>query len=231
MRIQRATLNTCGVETDTVVVIDVLRAFTTAAYAFGAGAREIFMVATLEEAFSLRRQNPSILLMGESEGYPVKGFNLSNSPTAIEGMDLSGRRIALRSSAGTQGATRSANAERILVASLCCARATAAFTQLLKPQSLTFVQTGVFSEIEDGDEDVACADMIIAYLQGEKLDSRKIVHRVRNSRAAQKFLGSNPAFPESDLDLATQVDRFNFAMATEKMDNMLVLRPFCPAIS
>jgi len=38
--------------TGVVVVIDVLRAFTTAAYAFGAGIAEIELVATREEAFA-----------------------------------------------------------------------------------------------------------------------------------------------------------------------------------
>lgn len=35
------------------VVIDVLRAFTTAAYAFAAGAKEIVLVSTVEEAFRM----------------------------------------------------------------------------------------------------------------------------------------------------------------------------------
>ena len=44
MMIQRATRETCGEATGTVVVIDVLRAFTTAAYAFAAGAADITLV-------------------------------------------------------------------------------------------------------------------------------------------------------------------------------------------
>jgi 2-phosphosulfolactate phosphatase len=38
--------------TGVVVVIDVMRAFTTAAYAFAAGIREIELVATVEEALA-----------------------------------------------------------------------------------------------------------------------------------------------------------------------------------
>ena len=41
MIVQRATLQNCHTAAGTVVVIDVLRAFTTAAYAFDAGAEDI----------------------------------------------------------------------------------------------------------------------------------------------------------------------------------------------
>lgn len=58
MRIQRATLADCGDERDTVVVIDVLRAFTTAAYAFDAGVGEMLLVSTVEEAFELKKTLP-----------------------------------------------------------------------------------------------------------------------------------------------------------------------------
>jgi 2-phosphosulfolactate phosphatase len=59
-----------------VVAIDVLRAFSTAAYAFAAGAQTIALVGTVEEAFTLKKQIPDALIMGEVEGLPVKGFDL-----------------------------------------------------------------------------------------------------------------------------------------------------------
>ena len=50
MRIERATNETCGAAIDTVVAIDVIRAFTTAAFALAAGARDIVPVGTVEQA-------------------------------------------------------------------------------------------------------------------------------------------------------------------------------------
>ncbi|MEJ2353582.1 MAG: 2-phosphosulfolactate phosphatase [Anaerolineales bacterium] len=94
----------------TVVVIDVLRAFTTAAYAFWAGAADITLVATVAEALALRKAKPEMLIMGEVDGLPVEGFDFSNSPTEIAGQDLAGRHLVQRTSSGTQGVVLSRNA-------------------------------------------------------------------------------------------------------------------------
>ena len=51
-----------------VVVIDVFRCFTTEAVAFENGAKEIVLVAEIEEAFDLQKQGRGDLLMGEVGG-------------------------------------------------------------------------------------------------------------------------------------------------------------------
>src|SRR2546425_680009 len=127
MRIERATNETCGTATDTVVVIDVLRAFTTAAYAFAAGARDIVLRGTVDEALALRECFLGALAMGEVGGLPVDVFDLDNSPAALVGRDLSGRRLIHRTTAGTQGVVRSLQAETLLASSFVCASATARF--------------------------------------------------------------------------------------------------------
>ncbi len=103
LEIRRVTLDTCHEADCVVVVIDVLRAFTTAAFAFDRGADEILLVSTVEEAFELQDRNSDCLLIGEVDGLPIKGFDLPNSPTAVAKMDLSSRRLIQRTTAGTQG--------------------------------------------------------------------------------------------------------------------------------
>src|SRR5689334_19053048 len=102
----------------TVVVIDVLRAFTTAAYAFGAGAHEIWLVAGVDEALGLADRLPGSLVMGEDGGRRPEGFDLSNSPVGAWRADLAGRTLVQRTSAGTQGVVAARAAERLFVASL-----------------------------------------------------------------------------------------------------------------
>ena len=80
----RATLETCSEATSTVVVIDVLRAFTCAAFAFAAGAKEIILVQEIAEAFALKQKMPNALLMGEVNSFPIEGFDYGNSPSAFQ---------------------------------------------------------------------------------------------------------------------------------------------------
>jgi 2-phosphosulfolactate phosphatase len=224
MNIERATLETCHEATDTVVVIDVLRAFTTAAYAFAAGAADIRPVATVEEALALRAQNPGWLVMGEAGGRPVAGFDFGNSPAAFLDMDLSGRHLVQRTSAGTQGVMRSRNARRLLVASLVVARATAENIRRHAPQTVTLVISGVRPD-RSGDEDAACADYLEALLTGTPVDREAIMRRVRQSWAGRLFTQADPDFPAADLECALDIDRFSFALEVRQQEGGYIIQP------
>ena len=86
-----------------VVVVDVIRAFTTAAYAFGAGAAEIYLVADVEEALSFKAAHPGTIALGENRGLRPVGFDYPNSPAMVSRADLTGRTLVQRTSAGTRG--------------------------------------------------------------------------------------------------------------------------------
>ena len=63
-----------------VVIIDVFRCFTTEAVAFENGAKEIVLVAEIEEAFDLQKQGRGDLLMGEVGGKNRKALILGILP-------------------------------------------------------------------------------------------------------------------------------------------------------
>lgn len=223
MRIRRATLETCHTATGTVVAVDVIRAFTTAAFAFAAGTRDIVLAGEVKEALALRERFPGALLMGEVNGLQPEGFDLGNSPSALIGLDLRGRRIIQRTSAGTQGVVRSTQAKALLASSFVCASATARYLRKQNPASVTFVVTGASFPI-DGDEDAACADYIQALLRGGKPDVAPFLQRVCDSSDGRFFAEVPPRFPMSDLDCCLSVDRFDFAMVVERQDELLLMR-------
>ena len=223
MYFERASLETCSKASGLVIVIDVLRAFSTAAYALEAGAQDIALVSAVAEALQLRDAMPGALVMGEVDGLPVPGFDLSNSPTELLQRDVRGRRLIQRTTAGTQGVVRSQQAQEILCASFCCAQATSRWVLCQAPEAVTFVITG-WKPGGRGDEDAACADYIEALLLGRQADLPALLERVRKSPAGQIFADPNqPEFPASDLDLCLQADRFEFAMRVRRQDTLLLL--------
>lgn len=224
MDFKRANLDDCHLARGTVVVIDVLRAFSTACYAFDAGAEEIVLASTVEEAFLLREKLQDVKIVGEQGGLPVDGFDFGNSPSELKEAALEGQQLILRTSAGTKGVLRSTNADRILACSLCCAGATARELNRKSPREVTFVETGVFPEEDRGDEDRVCADYIQSLLEDEAIDNVTILSRVKNSVAAQPFMDLNqPDFPLTDLELSLKVDAFDFVLEVGEKDGMLVL--------
>jgi 2-phosphosulfolactate phosphatase len=225
MKFKRVTLETCSDATGTVVVIDVLRAFTTAAFAFSAGAKEIILVHEIAEAFALQQRIPSVLLMGEVDGFPIEGFDYGNSPSALMNLDLTGQRLIQRTSRGTLGVVRSTQANMILTSCFCCARATADFILDHAPDRVTFVITGL-GENGLGDEDVACADYLESLLQGHQPTPKPFLARVRESVTGQLFLDpSYPELPADDLPCCTDLDRFDFALLVRRKNGLLVMKP------
>jgi 2-phosphosulfolactate phosphatase len=235
MEFRRLTLQDCHQATGTVVVIDVVRAFTTAAFAFAAGAREVVLTDRVEQAFALREHfvrqgDDKVLLMGEVGGEPIEGFDLGNSPAALVALalDLRGKRLIQRTSAGTRGVVcASAGADVLLPGSLVVGRATARCLRQLAPEQVTFVITGTHGRGPlDGDEDAAGADYIEALLTRSQVDPAPYARRVRVSFAGRLF--GTPEYPHlvaADIDLCVDVDRFDFCMRVEREDDLLVMRP------
>jgi 2-phosphosulfolactate phosphatase len=209
-----------------VVAVDVIRAFTTAAYAFAAGARHIFLVDSVAEALALKADNARLLVMGEDRGHRPPGFDFSNSPVEIAAADLDGRTLVQRTSAGTRGVVAAKSATRLWCASLVCASATAAAVRSSGLGDPTYVITG---NVEDdpelnGADDLATAHLIDRARRGDQLDAGGTAHFVANSGEARRTLtlGRGHVDPD-DIVYATRVDAFDFAMEVQRVCNRLRL--------
>jgi len=225
LKFHYASLETCHEVTGIVILIDVLRAFSTAAYAFSRGAKEIILVGKVREALSLRSQLPNSKVMGEVGGLPPEGFDFGNSPTQIREQDLTSLTLIQRTGSGTQGAVRSGNADALIAASFVVANSTINYVCKLEPTEVTFVITG----IDNNDEDLACAEYLEALMKGQKPDTHPFVRRVYDSRDAIQHLDpAQPAFPLSDLDYCTRIDNFDFAMPITREDGKLIMRAIKP---
>jgi 2-phosphosulfolactate phosphatase len=217
-------LEDCHTAQGVVIVIDVLRAFSTAAYAFSRGAREIILVSSVEEALLLKSNISPSKAMGEIGGLRPQGFDFGNSPTYIDRADLSGMIMIHRTSAGTQGVVRSQGAEVMLAASFVVANATVRYISKLGAPEITFVITG--KSYNGGDEDIACAEYLEELLKGNRPNARPFLQRVLDSKDAFPHLDPEQrAFPRSDLEYCTQIDRFGFALPITREDGRFIMRP------
>lgn len=217
-----------------VVAIDVIRAFTTAAYAFAAGADAIWMVAEVDEAIDLAASIPGALAMGEDHGRRPDGFALSNSPVGAFAADVAGRTLVQRTSAGTRGLIAAADADRVFAASLVCASATARAVQRaiteVGTDAPTYVITGRFPDKPDGGtDDLLTAELIERARTGRPLAADATAAAVLASDEARttSALGDGHVHPD-DIAYAVDVDRFAFAMEARRIDGRFQLRRVDP---
>jgi 2-phosphosulfolactate phosphatase len=200
-----------------VVVVDVLRAFTTAAYAFAAGARRIWLVRSVDEALRMKASHPGMLAMGEDRGRRVRGFDFANSPAELAAADLGGRELVQRTSAGTTGVVAAASAARCWCASLVCASATAAAVADSGLGDPTYVISGWRDDQHRGEDDQETALLIERVRTGEPIRAQDTARAVAESREAAVTLGLGPGHVDPrDIDLATCVDAFDFAMEARR---------------
>ena len=210
---------------DTVVVIDTLRSFTTAAVALDRGAAAVYPIEGIVAAQALaRRMTRSRTAGAIGGGDPVEGFDFGNSPAQLLAANLSGDRLILSTAAGVRGLQRFHDARRLFAGSLVCARATADAIRTAGASEVCFVITGEWVD-RDGDEDVACADYIEALLRGDPAEAGHFARRVRDSDFGRRFAaGTSPNLPVADLDIAADADRFAFAMPVRRERDHLVIR-------
>jgi len=206
------------------VIIDVFRAFSLAAHAFGRGAAAIVPVAEIDEARKLKQQHPDHLLIGERHARPLPGVDCGNSPALLEAFDLSGRTLIHTSHAGTQGLCGATGADEVITGALVNAAAIVRYIRRRAPARVTLVRMGHEAR-ERCAEDDYCAELLARRLQGESPDTSDVRERLRTAAGARKFFDPNCDWaPERDFELCTQVDRFDFVLRLDRQASPPVLR-------
>ena len=217
-----------GDVTGAVVVVDVIRAFSTAAYALAAGAAEIVLVGTVEEAQAWKADHPGSLAMGEDRGLRPEGFDLPNSPVRASQADVAGRTIVQRTSAGTQGVLAARSADRLWCTGLATASATARAVAASGLGDPTYVITGQFADRPDrpGSDDVLTAELVERARLGEPIHAAETAAAVAASDEAARTLALGPEHVDPrDIELACRVDAFAFAMeVTREVDGFQLRR-------
>src|SRR6516225_9719976 len=198
--------------TGTVAIIDVFRAFTTAAVALANGALSIVMVRTVQEALALRDAGIGQICMGEIRGRAPDDFDFGNSPFEVSGVDFRGQTIIQRTSAGTQGIVAASKAERLYAASLVTAEATARALLSGSADHVSLVAMGD-NGIKRTDEDELCAIHLRNRLEDRLSDADAIRRLILAGGEVERFRDpARPYLHPEDVDIALDIDRYDFAI-------------------
>jgi 2-phosphosulfolactate phosphatase len=201
------------------VVIDVFRAFTTAAVAFANGAEAIVMVDEVATALALRDQGVGRRCLGERGGIQLEGFDFGNSPDAIRRLSFAGETLIQTTSNGTRGIAAACRASAVYAASLVNAAATVQALLESGAEEITLVPAG--SGQNRTDEDEVCALYLRALLRGRAPD-RDTVARAIETLSPQRDGG---VLSREDLAMCLEIDTIPLAIRVESRGELHYARP------
>lgn len=211
------------------VVIDVLRAFTSAAVMVHLGAKKILLLAEPESVLELK-QAEGCLAVGEVDGKMVPGFDLGNSPSAIleAGPDrFTGQVVAQRTSAGVIGAVVAAEVtSEVILGSYVTAGAIARhIRQQAQPMDrVTLVAMGSDGKKRTPDDE-RCGDYLEHLLTGRPYDHAAALKEIIAHECTQKFLRANQAhYRAADPIYCLQRDLFDFVLVARLDHGRLVAK-------
>jgi len=202
------------------VIIDVFRAYTTAAYLFANQAEKIFIVSKVETARKLKKELNNPVLIGERKGIKIEDFDFNNSPYFISQHNFKGKEIILSTSAGTKGIIAAENAAEVITGSFVNIAAAAEYIKSKNPETVSLVAMGN-NGVTEADEDNLYADQLANLLKGKKtLAQAEIKARLR-SPAGDRFFAdeTQSEMPKQDFEYCLKLNKFDFVIRAEQIDS------------
>ncbi len=132
------------IKPDAAVVIDVLRATTTIAWALNNGAEAVQTFEDLNELkqSSMEWPNSQRILLGERGGKCIDGFDLGNSPLGVSADVVKNKRLFMSTTNGTRSLQRVRHAKTLFTMSLPNRKAVAERLIKEKPKVLWILGSG-----------------------------------------------------------------------------------------
>ena len=194
-----------------VVVIDVLRAFTTACYVINNSPKDYMVVDDLDLAYRLKKENSDYILMGERDGFNLPGFDYGNSPTEIKDVDFSHKTIVHTTTLGTRGIINALrHTQTVITGSFVNAKAIINYIKKGNPKIVYLYCTNGTS---DDNEDVLLAKYIRSYFENKPLSMEAFKKNlIKHESGIMYLINPRTKYSKKDFFLALELDKFDFVI-------------------
>lgn len=198
-----------GEDLGTSVVIDVLRATTTATVLCARGAPRIFSVDSTEELARMTESQPDrYLVVSELDEIPEGPNRIDNSPVTASAIDLGERIPILVTTNGTRALfTASRYSEEVLLGCFLNLGSVVEYLRRSGAGRVTLLPAGKFADASDRVEDDSCAQVLKRLLRNEEPSHEEARLRIRQDAIVQRRL-ARPGFA-ADLELALTLDLYD----------------------
>ena len=202
------------------VIIDVFRAYTTAAYLFANQAENIFIVSKVETARKLKEKLETPVLIGERKGIKIEAFDFNNSPYFISQHNFEGKEIILSTSAGTKGIIAAENAAEIITGSFVNIAAAAEYIKSQKSELVSLVAMGN-NGVTEAAEDNLYAQELEKILNGNRALTEAEIKKKLRSPAGDRFFKeeTQSEMPKEDFEYSLKINKFDFVIKADKKDD------------
>jgi 2-phosphosulfolactate phosphatase len=207
-----------------VVVIDVLRAFTTACYAMNNNPKDYIVTDDISLAYKMKKENHDCILIGERHGLKLPGFDYDSSPTDVKNVNFLNKTIIHTTTLGTRGIVNSLkHTKKVITGSFANAKA---IINYIKKENPDFVYLFPTDSSTDDNEDVMFAKYIKSCFEEKPLNVDSIRSKLLICPTGGfSFNRHNIKHVNEDFSLAFDSDKFNFVLkAYLKSDGFIHLR-------
>ena len=173
-----------GITLDAAVVIDVLRATTTIAWALNNGAEAVQTFTDIPDllAQSSNWSSSSKVLLGERGGTTLKGFDLGNSPLGVQPEIVKGKRLFMSTTNGTRALNRVRDAKSLFTVALPNRKAVGDKLLLDQPENVCILGSGWEGSFSL--EDSLAAGALTGFLLDHQSDSMTVINDELNAALA-----------------------------------------------
>lgn len=164
------------------------------------------------------------LLVGKSEKGSILAYNIPNSPTRVESVDIKHRSVLHRTEAGAGGiiSVNQPGGGIILAASFVNAGATAKYIKALPNAKVTIIPMG-HEGTNPSLEDNICAEYIKALINGKKINLAKFLPVIKNDSGKYFFSRDQWQYPKEDFFKCLEIDHFDFIIKANVIDDYAIL--------